>query len=212
MAPMVKTLDDNVGKLMDALDDLGLAENTLLIFTSDNGGNMYDRPEGVYPTNNHPLRAGKGNSYEGGVRVPLIVSWPGVVPAGVVSNAINISYDWFPTFTLAAMCRRITWWMGRVCCRHCAASHLSVAPFSRSLAIIYRPLAISPMHGCARGIGNFCGFSIWARILPMSWSFTTCLLTAARPEIWLRVIPGWHSASTKSWARILKIPQLCCHV
>lgn len=99
MASMVKTLDDNVGKLMDALDDLGLADNTLLIFTSDNGGNMYDRPEGVYPTNNHPLRAGKGNSYEGGVRVPLIVSWPGVVPAGVVSNAINISYDWFPTFT-----------------------------------------------------------------------------------------------------------------
>jgi len=98
MGSMVKTLDDNVGKLMAALETLGIADKTMVIFTSDNGGNRYDRPEGVYPTSNHPLRAGKGNSYEGGVRVPLIVSWPEVVPAGVVSDAVSISYDWFPTF------------------------------------------------------------------------------------------------------------------
>lgn len=98
MASMVKTIDDNVGKVMEALEAQGLAENTLIIFTSDNGGNMYNRPEGENPTNNHPLRAGKGNNYEGGSRVPLIVSWPGVVQPGTLSNAISISYDWFPTF------------------------------------------------------------------------------------------------------------------
>lgn len=98
MASMVKTIDDNVGKVMDALEAQGLLENTLVIFTSDNGGNMYDRPEGFNPTNNHPLRAGKGNNYEGGSRVPLIACWPTVVPKGSTSETICISYDWFPTF------------------------------------------------------------------------------------------------------------------
>jgi arylsulfatase A-like enzyme len=98
MAAMVKTMDDNVGKVMAALNQEGLLDNTMIIFTSDNGGNMYQRPEGVNPTDNHPLRAGKGNGYEGGMRVPAIVSWPGVVPAGSLSEAVCISYDWFPTF------------------------------------------------------------------------------------------------------------------
>jgi arylsulfatase A-like enzyme len=98
MASMVKTIDDNVGKVIEVLEREGLWENTIVIFTSDNGGNMYDRPDGVNPTDNHPLRAGKGNNYEGGVRVPLIVAWPGVVEAGSYSDAVSISYDWFPTF------------------------------------------------------------------------------------------------------------------
>ena len=98
MASMVKTIDDNVGKVMDALEREGLWENTIVVFTSDNGGNMYDRPEGVNPTDNHPLRAGKGNNYEGGSRVPLIVAWPGVIEPGSYSDAVSISYDWFPTF------------------------------------------------------------------------------------------------------------------
>lgn len=102
MASMVKTLDDNVGKVLNELKTRGLLDNTLVIFTSDNGGNMYDRPEGRNPTNNHPLRAGKGNNYEGGSRVPLIVSWPGIVPEGRVSDAVSISYDWFPTLLEAA--------------------------------------------------------------------------------------------------------------
>jgi arylsulfatase A-like enzyme len=74
-----------------------LRENTLVIFTSDNGGNMYDRPEGENPTGNYPLRAGKGNSYEGGVRVPFIASWPGVIAPGTVNDTVTISYDFFPT-------------------------------------------------------------------------------------------------------------------
>jgi len=98
MASMVKAVDDNVGKVIDALEREGLWDETLVVFTSDNGGNMYDRPEGVNPTNNHPLHAGKGNNYEGGVRVPLIAAWPGVVPEGSLSDVVAVSYDWFPTF------------------------------------------------------------------------------------------------------------------
>ncbi len=97
MASMVKTMDDNVGKVVAALKQEGLLDNTIIVFTSDNGGNMYERPEGVNPTDNHPLRAGKGNAYDGGQRVPLVVSWPGKVPADSFSEAVSISYDWFPT-------------------------------------------------------------------------------------------------------------------
>lgn len=97
MASMVKAIDDNVGKVMEELERRGLLENTVVFFTSDNGGNMYDRPEGENPTSNHPLRAGKGNAYEGGVRVPLIVSWPGKIAPNTKTDAVNISYDFFPT-------------------------------------------------------------------------------------------------------------------
>lgn len=97
MGAMVETMDQNVAKVRDALARLGLDENTIVIFSSDNGGNMYDRPDGVNPTNNFPLKAGKGNNYEGGSRVPLIVKWPGHVPAGEWTDTIAISYDYFPT-------------------------------------------------------------------------------------------------------------------
>jgi len=97
MGAMVETMDQNVAKVSDALARLGLDENTIVIFSSDNGGNMYDRPDGVNPTNNFPLKAGKGNNYEGGSRVPLIVKWPGRVPADTRTETIAISYDYFPT-------------------------------------------------------------------------------------------------------------------
>ncbi len=97
MGAMVETMDQNVGKVSEVLTRLGLDENTIIIFSSDNGGNMYDRPEGVNPTNNFPLKAGKGNNYEGGSRVPLIVKWPGKLPAAEWTDTIAISYDYFPT-------------------------------------------------------------------------------------------------------------------
>jgi arylsulfatase A-like enzyme len=96
MGAMIEVLDDNVGRLMKALEDQGLAENTIVIFTSDNGGNMYDTVDGTTPTNNAPLRVGKGNNYEGGVRVPLIVRWPGVTKPGMVSDSLVSSVDHFP--------------------------------------------------------------------------------------------------------------------
>ncbi|HUT14168.1 MAG TPA: sulfatase, partial [Thermoguttaceae bacterium] len=97
MGAMIETLDDNVGRVLDALERLGLSENTLVIFTSDNGGNMYNFVEGVEATNNAPLRNGKGNIYDGGHRVPLIVSWPGKIAQDERSDAIVSSVDYFPT-------------------------------------------------------------------------------------------------------------------
>ncbi len=98
MGAMIEVMDRNIGRVMDTLSELGLAENTIVIFTSDNGGNMYNEVDGgTTPTNNAPLRSGKGNIYEGGVRVPLIVRWPGVTYPGSVSQEVVSSVDYFPT-------------------------------------------------------------------------------------------------------------------
>lgn len=97
MGGMIETLDDNVGRVMETLERLDLIENTLIVFTSDNGGNEYNLPEGVEATNNDPLRNGKGNIYEGGQRVPLIVSWPDKIAEGVVNSAVVTSVDYYPT-------------------------------------------------------------------------------------------------------------------
>ena len=97
MGAMIETLDDNVGRVLDTLDRLGLADNSLVIFTSDNGGNMYNIVEGVEATSNAPLRNGKGNIYEGGHRVPLVARWPGKIASGTTNNALVTSVDYFPT-------------------------------------------------------------------------------------------------------------------
>lgn len=91
----VETLDHHVGQVMDALDELGLAEDTLFVFTADNGGH----PEFAA---NGPLRGSKWNLYEGGIRVPFIVRWPGKVKAGSVSDEPVIGTDLFPTFVEVA--------------------------------------------------------------------------------------------------------------
>ncbi len=97
-AAMVESMDDNVGKLLDALDKLGLNERTAIVFYSDNGGNMYNEVDGTTPTSNKPLRGGKATVYEGGVRVPCIVSWPKLTtPASRNDTPIQIT-DFYPTF------------------------------------------------------------------------------------------------------------------
>jgi arylsulfatase A-like enzyme len=96
-AAMVHSLDDNVGKLLDAIERLGLAKNTIVIFYSDNGGNMYDAVKGISPTSNAPLRGGKASIYEGGIRIPAIVKWPGVTAGGTVNSALIQSEDLYPT-------------------------------------------------------------------------------------------------------------------
>lgn len=97
MGGMIEIMDTNIARLIAKLEELGLRENTLIIFTSDNGGNMYNEVEGTTPTNNAPLRSGKGNAYEGGCRVPLIVSWPGRITPGVDAKTLASSIDWYPT-------------------------------------------------------------------------------------------------------------------
>lgn len=89
-AAMVETLDTNIGKLMEKLDKLGLRENTLIVFTSDNGGIRAISTQ-------HPLRAGKGSYYEGGIRVPYIFSWKGKIKGGTSSSTPITNMDIFPT-------------------------------------------------------------------------------------------------------------------
>lgn len=93
MGGMIETMDINIGRILKSIKDLQLEDETIVVFTSDNGGNMYDGPDGTNPTNNYPLRAGKGNNYEGGVRVPLIVRVPGVTKAGKTSEVVTSTVD-----------------------------------------------------------------------------------------------------------------------
>lgn len=94
-AAMIESLDQAVGAVLAKLDELKLAERTVVVFTSDNGGLVSN-------TSNAPLRAGKGSAYEGGVRVPGLVRWPGVVKAGSVCETPIVTPDWYPTFLEAA--------------------------------------------------------------------------------------------------------------
>lgn len=102
MAAMIETLDDNVGLVLDTIDRLGIAEETLVVFTSDNGGNEYNLTAGLPPTNNAPLSFGKGNAAEGGVRVPFLASWPGRIPEGETRTGLVSSVDLYPTLLAAA--------------------------------------------------------------------------------------------------------------
>ncbi len=101
-AGMVEAMDQAVGKVLKKLEDLKLAENTVVVFTSDNGGlstgDQGVSPDQGWPTSNAPLRGGKGWLYEGGIRVPTIVKAPGLTKPGSESNEIITSTDFFPTF------------------------------------------------------------------------------------------------------------------
>jgi arylsulfatase A-like enzyme len=123
MASMLKSIDVSLGRVVAKLDELGLTDDTIILFTSDNGGNVHSNVEGdtkrgdvkpgsaqwqmlesyrryagyLPPTNNAPLRNGKGTLYEGGIRIPLIVSWPNKVQAGTRSSEAVCSIDFYPT-------------------------------------------------------------------------------------------------------------------
>ena len=94
-AAMVESLDENVGRMLDWLDEKGVRENTLIVFTSDNGG-FHEA------THQRPLRGYKGELYEGGIRVPLMVDWPGVTKPGSVCDKPVVSTDFYPTLLEAA--------------------------------------------------------------------------------------------------------------
>ena len=121
MASMLKSVDESLGRVLDKLDELGLTKNTIFIFYSDNGGNTHSNKDDTgrfgnllksrvpwavsyrkwagreYPTNNAPLREGKGRVYEGGQRVPLMVRWPGRIKPGTTSDEVVAAIDLYPT-------------------------------------------------------------------------------------------------------------------
>ncbi|MFM9010696.1 MAG: sulfatase [Planctomycetota bacterium] len=101
-AAMIASVDESVGRVRRALEQHGVADRTVVIFTSDNGGVGGYAREGVLNargdiTDNAPLRSGKGSLYEGGTRVPFIVHWPGVTPAGTACDEPTIHVDLYPT-------------------------------------------------------------------------------------------------------------------
>jgi len=91
-------LDDSIGALLKHLEDIGEADNTIVVFTTDNGTQVFTWPDGGMT----PFKATKGTSYEGGFRVPCIIRWPGKVKSGTVENSIFSGLDWLPTFAAAA--------------------------------------------------------------------------------------------------------------
>jgi len=105
-AAMVHSLDDAVGTILDAIEAQGMERNTVIIFISDNGGNAYSnlkesdasgKKYKTYPTSNAPLRGGKATLWEGGIRVPCVVVWPGVTRPGTTSDAIIQTSDFYTT-------------------------------------------------------------------------------------------------------------------
>jgi arylsulfatase A-like enzyme len=96
-AAMIASLDENVGRLLKKLADLDLARRTVVFLMSDNGGLIYEGSRKTPVTSNAPLRAGKGHVYEGGIREPLLIRWPGVTRAGTTCDTPVSSIDFFPT-------------------------------------------------------------------------------------------------------------------
>jgi arylsulfatase A-like enzyme len=96
-AAMVESMDENVGRLLKFLDENGLAKNTIIVFTSDNGGMSSSNQTNNIPTSNLPLRAGKGYLYEGGIREPLIIRWPDKIKKNSESDFPVTGTDFYPT-------------------------------------------------------------------------------------------------------------------
>lgn len=90
-AALTESLDDSVGRILQKLKELKLDERTIVVFTADNGGS-------IKYTSNSPLRSGKASTYEGGVRVPMVVRWPGTIKPGTICEVPVISPDFYPTF------------------------------------------------------------------------------------------------------------------
>jgi arylsulfatase A-like enzyme len=91
LVALIEHLDDGIGKVVDALKKSGQYENTIIVFTSDNGGHLPDL------ANNGPVRDGKQSMYEGGLRVPTVISWPNKITKGSNSSHVNLSMDIYPT-------------------------------------------------------------------------------------------------------------------
>jgi arylsulfatase A-like enzyme len=94
LAGMLESIDDGIQLITEKLEELGLSDDTILIFTSDNGGE-------TQVTSNAPLRGGKSQLYEGGIRIPMIVRWPGTIPVGTLSDEYTMNTDFFPTLAKA---------------------------------------------------------------------------------------------------------------
>ncbi|MCC7387579.1 MAG: arylsulfatase [Phycisphaerales bacterium] len=101
-AAMISSMDHDVGRILDLLDELGLAENTIVVFTSDNGASYVGGVDREFFSSHGELRGHKGQLWEGGIRVPTVVRWPGVVGPGTQCAGPSYHPDWMPTLAAAA--------------------------------------------------------------------------------------------------------------
>jgi arylsulfatase A-like enzyme len=97
-AAMVERIDGYVGEVMTKLEQLGISENTIVIFTSDNGAHFEGGTDYDFFNSNGPFRGLKRDLYEGGIHVPMIIKWPGKVKPGTISDHVSAFWDWLPTF------------------------------------------------------------------------------------------------------------------
>jgi arylsulfatase len=90
--------DGHIGQLLKKLDDLGIANNTIVVYTTDKGAKIFSWPDG----GTTPFRSEKNTNWEGGFRVPAMIRWPGTVKPGTIVNDVTSGLDWFPTLAAAA--------------------------------------------------------------------------------------------------------------
>ena len=96
---MIELLDNQVGEIMDKVEELGIADNTVIVFTSDNGPHQEAGADPEYFNSNGPFKGLKRDLYEGGIRVPMIVSWPGKIAPNTLTDHVSAFWDIFPTFS-----------------------------------------------------------------------------------------------------------------
>src|SRR5262249_6466114 len=94
----MKQLDDNIGVVLAKLEQMGQLDNTIIVFTTDNGAEAISYPDGGVT----PFKGQKGEAYEGGYRAPCVIRWPGVIKPGTVFTEMFSALDWMPTFVQAA--------------------------------------------------------------------------------------------------------------
>ena len=184
-AAMINAMDVQIGRVLDALDERNMAENTLVIFHSDNGGTRDAKftgesaVVGELPPNNGPYRDGKGTLYEGGTRVVALANWPGRIEPGKVAGMVHV-VDMFPTLAGLTGARsptasRWTDW----------TSGLSSARASRRRARRSSTTSSRSEPPCARATGSWLGW----RCCRLRWSSSTCRRTHRRQPIWRTRIP-----------------------
>ena len=204
-AAMIASVDDSVGRIVQKLDELKLSEQTLVIFSSDNGGVGSYRSAGVDTdkevTNNDPLRGGKGMLYEGGVRVPFVFRWPGRIAAGTVCEEPIISVDIYPTLVELA---------GATQPREEPLDGLSLMPLlANSNATLDRDalywhfpgyLGSGTTFGEPRRWGPF-GYAngnCWSSSRMADWNCTTCAMTWDNATTWLTNNRMWSDTCTSN--------------